>query len=230
MVNHVPSPMSAFVAIIRRDLTLALRRKGDIANPLIFALMVISLFPLGIGPEAGALSVLAPGLVWVVALLACLLSLDSMFRSDYDDGSLEQMVLSPQSLYLLSLAKVCAHWLVAGLPIALLSPLLAVMLALPEEAYMALLVSMLVGTMALSLIGAIGSALTVGLRGGGLLVALLVLPLYVPILIFGVSGVYAAVQGLAYAGYIALLGGVTMLALIMAPLAISGSLKIHIKA
>jgi heme exporter protein B len=186
MNNATPSMLAAFGAIVRRDLLLALRRKGDIANPLIFALIVISLFPLGLGPEAGALQILAPGLVWVVALLACLLSLDSMFKSDFEDGSLEQLVLSPQPIYVMAMAKVVAHWLVAGLPVALLSPLLGLMLALPNEGYLALVLSLLVGTMGLSLIGAIGAALTVGLRGGGgLLVALLVLPLYVPILIFG---------------------------------------------
>ncbi|MFQ3323332.1 MAG: heme exporter protein B [Pseudomonadales bacterium] len=232
MNNAVPSMHAAFVAIIRRDLLLALRRKGDIANPLIFALIVISLFPLGLGPEAGALKILAPGLVWVVALLACLLSLDSMFKSDFEDGSLEQLVLSPQPIYLMAMAKVVAHWLVAGLPVALLSPLLGIMLALPSEGYLALMLSLLVGTMGLSLIGGIGAALTVGLRGGGggLLVALLVLPLYVPILIFGVSTVYAAVQGIAFGGYIAMLGGFTMLALILSPFAIAGGLKIHLES
>ena len=222
--------MSAFIAIVRRDLLLALRRRGDIANPLIFALIVISLFPLGLGPEAGVLQILAPGLVWVVALLACLLSLDSMFKSDFEDGSLEQLLLSPQPDYIMAMAKVVAYWLVAGLPVALLSPILGVMLSLPSDGYLALMLSLLVGTMGLSLIGAIGAALTVGLRGGGLLVALLVLPLYVPILIFGVSTVYAAVQGIAFGGYIAMLGGFTMLALILSPFAIAGGLKIHLQS
>jgi heme exporter protein B len=231
MNNATPSMLVAFGAIVRRDLLLALRRKGDIANPLIFALIVISLFPLGLGPEAGALQILAPGLVWVVALLACLLSLDSMFKSDFEDGSLEQLVLSPQPIYVMAMAKVVAHWLVAGLPVALLSPLLGLMLALPNEGYLALVLSLLIGTMGLSLIGAIGAALTVGLRGGGgLLVALLVLPLYVPILIFGVSAVYAAVQGVAFGGYVAMLGGFTMLALILSPFAIAGGLKIHLES
>jgi heme exporter protein B len=230
MNSAMPSMMTAFVAIVRRDLLLALRRRGDIANPLIFALIVISLFPLGLGPEAGALQILAPGLVWVVALLACLLSLDSMFKSDFEDGSLEQLILSPQPVYVMAMAKVVAHWLVAGLPVALLSPLLGVMLSLPSDGYLALMLSLLVGTMGLSLIGAIGAALTVGLRGGGLLVALLVLPLYVPILIFGVSTVYAAVQGIAFGGYIAMLGGFTMLALILSPFAIAGGLKIHLQS
>ena len=230
MNSAIPSMLSAFIAIVRRDLLLALRRRGDIANPLIFALIVISLFPLGLGPEAGALEILAPGLVWVVALLACLLSLEGMFKSDFEDGSLEQLVLSPQPIYLMAMAKVVAHWLVAGLPVALLSPLLAVMLSLPSGGYLALMLSLLVGTMGLSLIGAIGAALTVGLRSGGLLVALLVLPLYVPILIFGVSTVYAAVQGIAFGGYIAMLGGFTMLALILSPFAIAGGLKIHLQS
>jgi heme exporter protein B len=230
MNNVIPSMLSAFFAIIRRDLLLSLRRKSDVANPLIFALIVVSLFPLGLGPEVGALEILAPGLVWVVALLACLLSLEGMFKSDFEDGSLEQLLLSPQPVYLMAMAKVVAHWLIAGLPVALLSPLLGIMLSLSSDGYLALILSLLVGTMGLSLIGAIGAALTVGLRGGGLLVALLVLPLYVPILIFGVSTVYAAVQGIAIGGYIAMLGGFTILALILSPLAIAASLKIHLQS
>jgi heme exporter protein B len=153
-----------------------------------------------------------------------------MFKSDFEDGSLEQLLLSPQPVYVMAMAKVVAHWLVAGLPVALLSPILGVMLSLPSDGYLALILSLLVGTMGLSLIGAIGAALTVGLRGGGLLVALLVLPLYVPILIFGVSTVYAAVQGIAFGGYIAMLGGFTMLALILSPFAIAGGLKIHLQS
>ncbi|MEH6550898.1 MAG: heme exporter protein CcmB [Pseudomonadales bacterium] len=225
-------PVSLYRALgglLRRDLLLAYRHRGDIANPLVFALMVIALFPIGLGPERASLAVLAPGLVWVVALLACLLSVDTMFRADYEDGSLEQILLSPHSPYLLSLTKIFAHWLVAGLPIALLSPLLAMMLSLPAEGYIALFFSLLIGTLSLSLIGAIGAALTVGLKRGGLLVALLVLPLYIPVLIFGVSTVHAAVQGMAYSGYLAILGALSLFALMLAPLAVSGGLKIHLE-
>lgn len=218
----------ACLGLLRRDLLLAYRRRGDIANPLIFALIVVALFPLGLGPERDALSMLAPALVWVVALLACLLSIDMIFRADYEDGALEQIVLSPQPLYMLCLAKVCAHWLVAGLPVAVAGPCLALLLDM-QGGYLALFVSLLIGTLGLSLVGAIGAALTVGLKQSGLIVALLVLPLYVPILIFGTASVQAAIQGLPYGGQLAILGALSLMALTLAPLAISGGLKIHLE-
>jgi heme exporter protein B len=218
----------ACLGLMRRDLLLAYRRRGDIANPLIFALIVTALFPLGLGPERDALALLAPALVWVIALLACLLSIDMVFRADYEDGALEQIVMSPQPLYLLSLVKVTAHWLVAGLPVAVVGPGLALLLDM-QGGYFAMFASLLVGTLGLSLIGGIGAALTVGLKQSGLLVALLVLPLYVPILIFGTSTVLASIQGLDYSGHLAILGALSMLALILAPLAISGGLRIHLQ-
>jgi len=223
------SASAAFYALLKRDTTIAYRHRNEIMNPLIFALIVISLFPMAIGPAQATLSALAAGLVWVVALLACMLSTDAMFRSDFDDGSLEQWLLAPQSAYILVLAKIIAHWLAAGVPIALVSPVLAVFLALPEGGYVPLACSLLLGSLALSAIGAIGAALTVGLRRGGLLVSLLVLPLYVPVLIFGVSLVEAAVQGLAWYGYLAIVAAMTSLALVLAPLATTGALRLHLE-
>lgn len=220
---------AAFLALLRRDVTMAYRTRNDIMNPLVFALIVVSLFPMAIGPAQATLAALASGLVWVVALLACMLSTDAMFKSDFDDGSLEQWLLSPQSSYVLVLAKIVAHWLATGVPIALVSPILAIFLALPEGGYWPLFTSLLVGSVALSAIGAVGAALTVGLRRGGLLVSLLVLPLYVPLLIFGVSLVDAAVQGLPWLGYFAIVLAMTILAMVLAPLATTGALRLHLE-
>ena len=222
------SILTGFVATLRRDLLLAYRRRGDFANPLIFFLIVCSLFPLGIGPNPQQLALMAPGILWIVALLACLLSTDAMFRSDYDDGSLEQMILSPVSLYLQVVAKTIAHWMLTGLPLALLSPLLAVLLQLPGQAIPALMLSLFIGTAVLSLIGAIGAALTVGLRKGGVLLSLIILPLYIPVLIFGVAIVDAAVNTHAYSGLLAILGAFLALALTLAPLAIAASVRISV--
>lgn len=218
------------VGLVRRDLQVAARRRAELANPLLFFLMVCTLFPLGIGPEPGRLAELAPGILWVVALLASLLASEVMFRSDYDDGSLEQMLLSPVSLYWLALAKTTAHWLISGLLLALLSPLLALLLQLPPAAMPALAVSLLLGTAILSQVGAIGAALTVGLRRGGLLLSLIVLPLYIPVLIFGASAVHAASSGLAYHGQLAVLGALLALALPLAPLAIGAGLRLSTDA
>jgi heme exporter protein B len=220
------SALAVMGRLIRRDLAIALRRRAELANPLLFFLMVCTLFPLGIGPEPARLAALAPGVLWVVALLACLLASDGVFRADFDDGSLEQMLVSPASLYLLALAKSAAHWLIAGLPLALLAPLLALLLQLPTQAIGALVVSLMLGTAVLSLIGAIGAALTVGLRRGGLLLSLIVLPLYVPVLIFGASAVQAAAAGFDYSGQLAMLGALLALALPLAPLAVAASLRI----
>jgi len=220
------STLAMMARVIRRDVVLALRRRAEIANPLLFFLMVCTLFPLGIGPDPKQLAVLAPGILWVVALLSCLLASEGVLRGDFDDGSLEQMLLSPTSLYLLALAKTVAHWLVAGLPLALLAPVLALLLQLPALAMPALVASLLLGTAVLSLVGAIGAALTVGLRRGGLLLSLIVLPLYIPVLIFGASAVQAAAQGLAYGGQLAALGALLALALPLAPFAIASGIRI----
>jgi heme exporter protein B len=219
---------AVFIATLRRDLLIAFRRRGDFVNPLIFFLMVCSLFPIGVGPAPDQLAVLAPGILWVVALLSCLLASDSLFRSDFDDGSLEQMLLSPVSLYLQVLAKTSAHWLLTGFPLTLMAPLLGVLLQLPQSGMLALVLSMGLGTVTLSLVGAIGAGLTVGLRKGGLLVSLIVLPLYIPVLIFGVSTVQMAVEGFAYRGQLAILGALLALALSLAPLAIAASVRISV--
>lgn len=217
-----------FIAVLKRDLLLSYRRRSDLVNPLIFFLMVATLFPLGVSPEPDFLAQLAPGVVWVAALLATLLSMDSMFRSDFEDGTLEQTLLSPQPLFVVVLAKVIAHWMLTGLPLALLAPLLGVMLFLPEGGMSGLMLSLLLGTPTLSLVGAIGAALTVGLRKGGVLISLLVLPLYIPVLIFGSSAVQAAVTGLPLDGYLALLGAMLALGFVMAPLAIGAALRISV--
>ena len=217
-----------FWAVLKRDLLLAYRRKSDLFNPLIFFLMVATLFPLGVSPEPTFLAEVAPGVVWVAALLSTLLSMDSLFRSDFEDGTLEQTLLSPQPLFIVVLAKVLAHWMMSGLPLTLLAPLLGVMLFLPAEGMGGLMLSLLLGTPVLSLVGAIGAALTVGLRKGGVLISLLVLPLYIPVLIFGTSAVQAAVTGLPLAGYMALLGAMLALGIVMAPLAISAALRISV--
>lgn len=217
-----------FWITLRRDLLLAYRRRNDLISPLMFFLMVATLFPLGVSPEPVFLSQVAAGVVWVAALLATLLSMDSLFRSDFDDGSLEQMLLSPQPLALLVLAKVVAHWTVSGLPLTILAPLLGVMLYLPGEGMAALIFSLLLGTPTLSLIGAIGAALTVGLRRGGVLITLLVLPLYIPVLIFGTGAVQAASTGLPIGGYLAILGAILALGVVLTPLAVAAGLRISV--
>ena len=199
-INRELGVAALFSAALRRDLMLSLRRKSELVNPLIFFLMVITLFPLGVSPEPGFLAQLAPGVLWVAALLATLLSMDSLFRSDFDDGSLEQLLLSPQPLFVVVLAKIAAHWMMTGLALTLVAPLIGVMLFLPSEGMPGLMLSLLLGTPTLSLVGAIGAALTVGLRKGGVLISLLVLPLYIPVLIFGTGAVQAAVTGLPIGG------------------------------
>ena len=222
------STLNLFKQTFKRDLTLAFRRKSELVNPLIFFLIVASLFPIGVSPEPNFLSQLAPGLVWVAALLATLLSMETLFKSDYEDGSLEQLLLSPQPVFLVVLSKVLAHWLLSGLALTLVAPLLGLMLFLPSEGMPGLMLSLLLGTPTLSLIGAIGAALTVGLRRGGVLISLLVLPLYIPVLIFGSSAVQAAVTGLPLDGYLALLGAMLALALALAPIAAGAALRISV--
>ncbi|GAB2780020.1 heme exporter protein CcmB [Halomonas shantousis] len=218
----------ALAATVKRDLTLMLRRRSEVMNPLVFFALVITLFPLGIAPEPQLLATIAPGLLWVAALLATLLSLDSLFRADFDDGSLEQMLLSPQPLAVLALAKVAVHWLLTGLPLALMAPLLGILLSLPTGSYVALAVSLALGSATLSLIGAIGAALTVGLTRGGVLLSLLVLPLYIPVLIFGAGAVQAAILGMSVAPYLAILGALLAVALALSPWAIAAALRISI--
>lgn len=224
--SSTPGLFAGFIASFRRDLLIAARHRGELANPLVFFLIAVTLIPLGVSPEKNTLALLAPGIVWVMALLATLLSLDGLFRSDYEDGSLEQMLISPQSLYFTVMAKVLVHWLVSGLPVTLLAPLLGLMLSLPVDGYWPLLVSLALGTASMSLIGAVGAALTVSLRKGGLLLSLIVMPLYIPVLIFGASAVQTAIQGGAIGMQIAVLGALLALALVLAPIAAMGALRI----
>ena len=220
--------MSVFYALLKRDLTLANRHRAELANPLLFFVIVISLFPLGISPESKILQTIAPGIIWVAALLAAMLSLDSLFRSDFEDGSLEQIILTPHSLHFLVLAKILAHWLVTGLPLLLIAPLLSVLLFLPSEAVLTLILTLLLGTPILSLIGAIGVALTVGLRRGSVLLSLLVLPLYIPVLIFAAGAVNEAARGFPVAGQLYFLAALLSLSLTLSPFAIAAALRISL--
>jgi heme exporter protein B len=212
--------------IIRRDLTIALRRRSDIFTTLVFFVIVVSLFPLGIGPELDTLRLIAPGIVWVGALLASMLALEQIFSADHRDGSLEQMLLTPQPVALLVTGKVIAHWLVSGLPLVLIAPVLGLQYDLSWDALRALIVSLLLGTPALSLIGAIGAALTLGLRSGGVLLALLVLPLYIPVLIFGAGAVEATVSGLGGESHLSMLAAILVASLVLAPLATAAALRV----
>ena len=219
---------TAFSALLRRDFLLAYRRRAELLQPLVFLLVVVTLCPLGVGPSPQLLANVAPGVIWIAALLATVLSLDSLFRSDYEDGTLEQMVLSGQSLALIALSRTVAHWLVAGLPIVLLSPLLALWMNLPEEGLSTLIKSLVIGTPVLSLIGAIGGALTVSLKRGGQLLSLLVFPLYVPLLILATSAVSAAVAGLPYTGQLGLMTAGLIASLTLAPFATAAALKLSL--
>jgi len=216
----------AMTILIRRDLLLALRRRSDVLTTLFFFVIVVSLFPLGIGPELDTLRLIAPGVFWVAALLASMLALEKLFAADFEDGTLEQMLLAPEPVFVLVLGKVLAHWLITGLPLVLLSPLLGLQYDLPGETLRVMVLSLLLGTPALSLIGAIGAALTLGLRGGGVLISLLVLPLYIPVLIFGAGAVEANASGLGAAGHLYMLGAILLLALVAAPLATAAALRI----
>lgn len=218
-----------FRTIVIRDLILALRRRSDVVTTLFFFVIVVSLFPLGIGPDLDTLRQIAPGVVWVAALLASMLALERLFSIDFNDGVLEQMLLTPQPISLLVLGKVAAHWLVTGLPLVLMAPLLGLQYDLPAGALKVLVISLLLGTPALSLIGAIGAALTLGLRGGGVLVSLLVLPLTVPVLIFGAGAVEANISGLGEAGHLYLQAAILLLALLFGPLATAAALRVSIE-
>lgn len=222
------SIIAAFFAIVRRDLLLAFRRRAEMANPLFFFVLVVTLFPLAVGAQPNLLQAMAPGVIWVSALLAALLSLDGMFRSDFDDGSLEQMLLSRHSLSILVLGKIFAHWLVTGLPLMLIAPLLALFLGLPERAMSTLWLTLLLGTPLLSLIGAIGVALTVGLRRGGMILSLLVLPLYIPVLIFASNAVDRAASGLAVSAQLNILLAMLSLAVVLTPWPTAAALKMSV--
>jgi heme exporter protein B len=221
-------PGYAFVSLLKRDLVLAVRNRGELVNPLLFYIIVATLFPLGVSSDPKTLATMAAGVLWIAALLATLLSLDNLFRSDFDDGSLELIMLSPYPSIVLVLAKVLAHWLVTGLPLLIVTPLLAVLMAVPDAARGTLWLTLALGTPVLSLVGAIGVALTVGLRRGGALLSLLVLPLYVPVLIFGANAVGASAAGLPVTGQLYMLAAFLVLALSLAPLATAAALRISI--
>ena len=223
---NIISYRHAFSLILKRDLLVAFRHKDDILNPLLFFIIVVTLFPLGIGPESNTLARIAPGIIWVSALLASLLSLDRLFKLDYVDGSLEQMLISPTPLFIFTLAKVSAHWLLTGLPLILIAPLLGVLLHLPDQAYSALMLTLLLGTPVLSFLGAIGVALTVGIKKGGVILSLIVLPLYIPVLIFATSAIDTAALSLPYQGQLAIIAALFFGSLSLAPLAIGAALKV----
>lgn len=218
----------AFALLLKRDLLLAMRHRAEMINPLLFFVLVTSLFPLGIGADPILLRAVGPGVIWVAALLAALLSLEGIFRSDFEDGTLEQFLLSSHPVSVLVLAKVLAHWLITGLPLLLISPLLGVLLGLPGDAIMILLVTLALGTPVLSLIGAVGVALTVGLRKGGMILSLLVLPLYVPLLIFAASAVDTAAAGLPVTAHLSLISALLVLSLSLSPLATAAALRISL--
>lgn len=225
-----PSLATACAAILRRDLTLAWRRRGDIAMPVLYALIVTTLFPFALGPEDALLQRIAGGVVLVTVLLAMLLALDAMFRSDIEDGSLEQLVLAPQPLALMLGMKILAHWLATALPLIVATPLLAGMLHLPAAVMPVLLLAQLLATPLLSLLGAVLVALTAGTRRSGMLLALMLLPLCVPVVIFAAGAVAAAQQGLPWLAPIAWLGAALALALVLAPLACAAALRIALDA
>lgn len=220
------SMLEPLFGIIRRDLTIAMRRRADVFTTLIFFAIVVSLFPLGIGPEPSTLRLIAPGIVWVGALLASMLALEQIFSADHRDGTLEQMLLTPQPVALLVAGKVLAHWLVSGVPLVLMAPLLGLQFNLSWDALQTLIVSLLLGTPTLSLIGAIGAALTLGLRSGGVLLALLVLPLYIPVLIFGAGAVEATVSGLGGQSHLLMLAAILVGSLVLTPLATAAALRV----
>ncbi|MDP6390659.1 MAG: heme exporter protein CcmB [Alphaproteobacteria bacterium] len=216
---------AALRQLVLRDLRLALRQGADAVMVVMFFVITVSLFPLGIGPELNVLARISAGVIWVTALLATMLSLDRIFQHDYEDGSLELMILAPVPLEAVVLAKVAAHWLVTGLPLIVAAPLLAVLMNMPAEGFATLLVAMLLGTPTSSLIGAVGAALTLGARRGGVLVSLLVLPLYVPLLIFGVAAVDGAITGLGVRPHLLILGAMLAAALPLATWAAAAALR-----
>ena len=220
---------SVLLAVLRREVALAMRQKGEVLTPLVFFVVIASLFPLGVGPESALLLRMAPGVLWVSALLAAMLSLQRMFAMDYADGSLEQMALSPTPLGLLVAAKALAHFLLSGLPLVLMAPILGLQFGLEGRALGILMLTLLLGTPTLSLVGAIGAALTLGVRGAGVLLSLLILPLYIPVLIFGAGAVEADIAGLGYGGHMSLLAALLVLSVFFAPLATTAALRISLE-
>ncbi len=217
------------IAVVRRDVLLAARRRGDWLTAQFFFVMVTSLFPLGIGPEPAMLRAIGPGVVWVAALLACLLSLGRLYADDHRDGSLEQLLLAPYPNALLALGKAIAHWIINGIPLLLIAPVLGVQFGLPGDALLVLVLSLAIGTPVLSLLGGIGAALTLGLRGGGVLITLLILPLYVPVLIFGAGAVDGTLSGTGAEAHLSLLGAVLVMALLVAPWISALALRVSVE-
>lgn len=223
------STSGVMLAVLKREISLGLRQKGEVLTPLIFFMVIASLFPLGVGAESNLLLRMAPGVLWVSALLAAMLSLQRMFATDYADGSLEQMALSGTPLGLLVLAKALAHFVLSGLPLVLVAPVLGLQFGLDGRALGILMLSLLLGTPTLSLIGSIGAALTLGVRGAGVLLSLLILPLYIPVLIFGAGAVEADAAGLGIGGHLSLLAALLVLSLFFSPLATAAALRISLE-
>lgn len=222
----MPESNRGFSAYFRRDLLLAYRRRGEVASPVIFFVMVATLIPLGVTPEPDSLKEMAPGIIWVMALLATLLSAEGLFVSDYKDGSLEQLLISPNLLVMPIFGKVTAHWMTTGLPLTLASPLIALMLSLPSVAYLPMMAGLALGTGCLSFLAAIGAALTVSLQKGSLLLTLIVMPLYMPVIIFGSAVVQYSIDGMAWSGPLAILGAMLTAAIALCPLAIAAVLRL----
>lgn len=222
-------PLSAARCVVQRELLVTMRSKSDAANTLIFFVIVVSLFPLGVGPETALLRAIAPGVVWVAALLASMLALTRLFASDYADGTLEQLALAPHPLGMLVAAKVFAHWLVSGLPLVLIAPIMGLQFGLNADAVLMLVLSLLLGTPVLSVLGAVAAALTLGLRGSGLLVPLIVLPLCIPVLIFGTGAVGATVSGLNASPHLSLLGACLLPSVLFGPWAAAVAIRISLE-
>jgi len=215
-------------AVFARDLRLATRRSTEVLNPLAFFIIVVSLFPLGVGPEPNQLQTMAPGVIWVAALLATMISLDRLFSHDYETGALEQLALAPRPFTLLVMAKVAAHWTLTGLPLVILTPLVAIQMNMTPDMIKITVLTLMAGTPVLSMMGAIGAGLTIGLRGGGVLVSLLVLPLYTPVLIFGASAISASAQGFSPDAHLSLLGALLALSLTLAPFGVAAAVRVSL--
>ena len=228
MIADQATTYEAFISTLKRDLLVAFKRKNDIVNPFMFFIIVCSLFPIGISPDPERLGEIAAGVLWISALLASLLAMDSLFRNDFEDGSLEQLLISPHPLYFLVLAKNIAHWLISGLPVVIISPVVAYMLSLPSDSYGTLFATLLIGTPVLSLVGSIGVALTVGLGSRGLILAVITLPMSVPVLIAGTLTIQETLNGASLLGYIAILGAMFIGSLTLAPLASATALRISV--
>ena len=228
MAGRAATTGQAFRATLKRDLIIAYKRKNDVVNPFMFFLIVATMFPIGISPDPERLGEIAAGVLWISALLASLLAMDNLFRADYEDGSLEQLLLSPHPLYFLVLAKNISHWLVSGLPVVLVSPLIAYMLNLPDAAYSIIFITLLIGTPVFSLLGSIGVSLTVSLGSRGLILAVITLPMSVPVLIAGTLTVQETLNGASLGGYLAIMGAMLIGALTLAPLASAAALRISV--